>query len=153
MRVRDLVVVLVRRWGDADRVGAAILFRMGMISVEVEELAAWCGGGERGEGDVARPGLGSLVGEPRDDWPVQEQRRLSALLGDREAATCVRLTERLLMIPSSSVSHTRGLGGRTVESCHLGQRERCPSRKAPGDEGLYETRYRPESEELPGWTG
>ncbi|MFO7743704.1 MAG: vitamin B12 dependent methionine synthase [Anaerolineae bacterium] len=77
-----------------------------------------------------------------EDWPIQEQRPLFGLLGDPEEAIGVRLTDSMLMIPSKSVSGIRFPVEKTFESCQLCQRERCPSRKAPYDAGLYENRYR-----------
>ena len=76
------------------------------------------------------------------DWPIQEQRPLFDLLGDPEEAIGVHLTDSMLMIPSKSVSGIRFPVETTFESCQLCQRERCPSRKAPYDEGLYDRRYR-----------
>ncbi len=81
-----------------------------------------------------------------EDWPIQEQRPLFDLLGDPEEAIGVRLTESMLMIPSKSVSGIRFPVEKTFESCQLCQRERCPSRKAPYEAGLYERRYRLETE-------
>ncbi|HDQ72276.1 MAG TPA: vitamin B12 dependent methionine synthase [Chloroflexi bacterium] len=81
-----------------------------------------------------------------EDWPIQEQRPLFALLGDLEQAIGVRLTDSMLMIPSKSVSGIRFPVEKTFESCQLCQRERCPSRKAPYDPDLYARRYRPEME-------
>ncbi len=77
-----------------------------------------------------------------EDWPIQEQRPLFDLLGDTEEAIGVRLTDSMLMIPSKSVSGIRFPVEKTFESCQLCRRERCPSRKAPYDEELYEKRYR-----------
>lgn len=75
------------------------------------------------------------------DWPIQAQRPLFALLGDPEEAIGVRLTDSMLMIPSKSVSGIRFPVEKTFESCQLCQRGRCPSRKAPYDPELYESRY------------
>ena len=80
------------------------------------------------------------------DWPIQAQRPLFALLGDPEAVIDVRLTDSLLMIPSKSVSGIRFPVEKTFESCQLCRREKCPSRKAPYEEGLYERRYHLDSE-------
>ena len=80
-----------------------------------------------------------------EDWPIQEQRPLFELLGDPEKAIGVRLTDSMLMIPSKSVSGIRFPVEKTFESCQLCQRVRCPGRKAPYDEGLYDRRYRSET--------
>ncbi|MBS3782895.1 MAG: vitamin B12 dependent methionine synthase [Anaerolineae bacterium] len=79
-----------------------------------------------------------------EDWPIQEQRPLFDLLGDPEETIGVRLTDSMLMIPSKSVSGIRFSVEKTFESCQLCQREPCPSRKAPYDQGLYERRYQTE---------
>lgn len=81
-----------------------------------------------------------------EDWPIQEQRPLFELLGDPEEAIGMRLTDSMLMIPSKSISGIRFPVEKTFESCQLCQRDRCPSRKAPYDEGLYERRYRSETQ-------
>ena len=79
------------------------------------------------------------------DWPIREQRPLFDLLGNPEEAIGVRLTDSMLMIPSKSVSGIRFPVEKSFESCQLCQRERCPSRKAPYDDELYERRYRSEA--------
>jgi len=61
------------------------------------------------------------------DWPIQEQRPLFRLLGDPEEAIG---------------SGFRFAVENSFESCQLCRRERCPNRRAPYDEGLYERRYR-----------
>jgi hypothetical protein len=76
------------------------------------------------------------------DWPIQEQRPLFALLGDPEEEIGVTLTSSMLMIPSKSVSGLYFATETTFESCQLCQRDRCPSRQAPYDPGLYDRRYR-----------
>ncbi|MGD2178097.1 MAG: vitamin B12 dependent methionine synthase [Anaerolineae bacterium] len=102
---------------------------------------------------IRRYGLGrtsTMSPGSLDDWPIQEQRPLFDLLGDPEEAVGVRLTDGLLMIPSKSVSSIRFPVEKTFESCQLCQRERCPSRNAPYDEGLYERRFRLEPDQVPG---
>ncbi|MGD2178888.1 MAG: vitamin B12 dependent-methionine synthase activation domain-containing protein [Anaerolineae bacterium] len=98
---------------------------------------------------VRRYGLGrtsTMSPGSLGDWPIREQRPLFGLLGDPEEAIGLRLTDSMLMIPSKSVSGIRFPVERTFESCQLCQRERCPSRKAPYDGGLYERRYHLEIE-------
>jgi hypothetical protein len=102
---------------------------------------------------VRRYGLGrssTMSPGSLEDWPIQEQRPLFDLLGDPEEAIGVCLTDSMLMIPSKSVSGIRFPVETTFESCQLCQRERCPSRKAPYDEGLYERRYRLEPSQASG---
>jgi len=76
------------------------------------------------------------------DWPIEAQRPLFRLLGDPQDAVGVRLSDSLLMLPPKSVSGIRFPVEKTFESCQLCPMERCPSRQAPYDEGLYERRYR-----------
>ena len=80
-----------------------------------------------------------------EDWPLREQRPLFALLGDPRDAIDVHLSDSLLMIPPKSISGIRFPAETTFESCQLCRRERCPSRQAPFEEGLYERRYQEES--------
>ena len=80
------------------------------------------------------------------DWPIQEQRPLFNLLGDPDAAIGVSLTSSMLMIPSKSVSGFFFATETTFESCQLCNRDRCPSRRAPYDAGLYDRRYRSATE-------
>jgi hypothetical protein len=76
-----------------------------------------------------------------EDWPIREQRPLFNLLDNPAKTIGVRLTDSMLMIPSKSVSGIRFPVEKTFESCQLCQRERCPGRRAPYDEELYERRY------------
>jgi len=78
-----------------------------------------------------------------EDWPIQAQRPLFALLGDTEEAIGVQLSDSLFMIPSKSVSGFRFPTEQTFASCQLCPRENCPTRKAPYNEELYDKRYRP----------
>jgi hypothetical protein len=77
-----------------------------------------------------------------EDWPLQEQRTLFALLGDPQAAIGVRLTEGLLMVPTKSVSGIRFPTETSFASCQLCPRENCRGRRAPYDKELYDRKYR-----------
>ncbi len=77
-----------------------------------------------------------------EDWPLQEQRALFALLGDPQAAIGVRLTDSLLMVPTKSVSGIRFPTETSFASCQLCPRENCRGRRAPYDKDLYERKYR-----------
>ena len=77
-----------------------------------------------------------------EDWPLQEQRKLFALLGDPQAAIGVRLTDGLLMVPTKSVSGIRFPTETSFASCQLCPRENCRGRRAPYDKDLYERKYR-----------
>lgn len=69
-----------------------------------------------------------------DDWPIEAQRPLFALLGKAPAAIGVQLTESLLMLPTKSVSGIFFPSASTFFSCRLCPRERCEGRKARYDE-------------------
>jgi len=69
-----------------------------------------------------------------EDWPIEAQRPLFALLGEAPAAIGVQLTESLLMLPAKSVSGIFFPSASTFFSCRLCPRERCEGRKARYDE-------------------
>ena len=69
-----------------------------------------------------------------EDWPLEEQGPLFALLNGVEAAVGVRLTESLLMLPRKSVSGIFFPSETTFFSCRLCPRPRCEGRKARYDE-------------------
>jgi hypothetical protein len=71
-----------------------------------------------------------------EDWPLEEQRPLFALLDGAQAAVGVQLTESLLMLPRKSVSGIFFPSETTFFSCRLCPRERCEGRKARYDEAL-----------------
>jgi hypothetical protein len=91
-----------------------------------------------------RPGRTSAMSPGSlEDWPLEEQRALFAILGDPKAAIGVQLSDSYLMIPTKSLSGIRFPTEASFESCQLCPREKCPGRRAPYDEGLYDTKYRP----------
>lgn len=69
-----------------------------------------------------------------EDWPIDAQRPLFALLGEGPAAIGVQLTESLLMLPTKTVSGIFFPSASTFFSCRLCPRERCEGRKARYDE-------------------
>ena len=69
-----------------------------------------------------------------EDWPLQEQRRLFALLGNPYAAIGVQLTDSLLMLPTKSVSGVWFPSAWSFKNCQLCPRENCPGRRAIYDE-------------------
>jgi len=89
-------------------------------------------------GRMSRMNPGSLP-----DWPLQEQRRLFALLGSPKDAVGVELTKSLIMVPLKSVSGIWFPAEVDFASCQLCPRENCPGRRAPYDETLYDRKYRP----------
>ena len=76
-----------------------------------------------------------------EDWSLQEQRGLFALLGNPDTAIGVRLTDSLLMVPTKSVSGVWFPSEASFENCQLCPRENCPGRRAIYNENLYTTRY------------
>jgi len=88
-------------------------------------------------GSLASMNPGSL-----EDWPISEQKKLFALLGDTRTTIGVTLTETYLMIPTKSVSGIYFPTEEGFESCRLCPRDPCHGRRAPYDEELYENKYR-----------
>jgi len=76
-----------------------------------------------------------------EDWSINEQIPLFALLGDPEQAIGVKLMESMLMIPNQSVSGIRFENEKNYTNCELCPMDGCPNRKAPYDKDLYSERY------------
>ena len=70
------------------------------------------------------------------EWPLEQQRPLFALLPGVEDQLGVRLTDSCLMLPRKSVSGIYFPSESSFFSCRLCPRERCESRKARYDEAL-----------------
>lgn len=75
------------------------------------------------------------------DWPLREQRQVFSLLGDVKGTIGVELTESFLMHPVKSVSGIIFPTDVSFENCQLCPRDDCPSRRAPYDEMLLNTKY------------
>ena len=88
-------------------------------------------------GQLSRMNPGSLP-----DWPLSEQRPLFAVLGDSPATIGVQLKDSCLMAPIKTVSGLFFPTEEKFESCQLCQREKCPGRRAPYDQGLLDRKYR-----------
>jgi hypothetical protein len=81
--------------------------------------------------------LSSMNPGSLEDWPITEQVPLFDLLGEGPAATGVRLSDSLMMIPRKSISGLYFPSEESFVSCRLCSREKCPGRKAPFEsEGL-----------------
>ncbi len=80
------------------------------------------------------PGSGDL-----DMWPLAQQKELFSLLGDVEAAIGVRLSNSCLLIPEMSISGVMFPTETDFQSCQVCHRERCPNRRAPFSQKLWET--------------
>lgn len=118
------------------------LWRYWMDAVEMMALRSALQALDRHIETTYRPGLladmspGSL-----QDWPLEQQRPLFALLGDVEGAIGIQLLDSLLMRPVKSVSGIQFPTEESFESCQLCPREACPGRRAPYDPGLYDRKY------------
>ncbi|NPV06948.1 MAG: vitamin B12 dependent methionine synthase [Anaerolineae bacterium] len=119
--------LLERFWAEALQEQALSLARRA-LSEDVQERFH--------PGSVSRMSPGSL-----DDWPLEQQAPLFALLGDVQSAVGVRLTESFLMLPAKSVSGILFPTEESFENCMLCPREGCPGRRAPYTQELYD-RYR-----------
>ena len=74
------------------------------------------------------PGSGNL-----DVWPIGQQKKLFALIGEVEQNTGLRLTESCLMLPTKSVSGILYPSKEGFITCMLCTRAHCPNRRAPYD--------------------
>ena len=89
-----------------------------------------------------QPGpLSSMNPGSLGDFPITAQTDLFALLGDVETQIGVQLTSSFLMLPTKSVSGILFPTEQSFFSCQLCPREQCPSRKAPYDAQLWQTKY------------
>jgi hypothetical protein len=84
----------------------------------------------------ALDGLSFMSPGSLNDWPIEEQKPLFALLGDVEALIGVKLSESLLMVPRKSVSGIYFPTKVTFFNCQLCPRLNCEGRKAKYDEEL-----------------
>ena len=80
------------------------------------------------------PGSGDTI-----IWPIEQQKELFSLFGNVEDLIGVSLTDSCLMIPIKSVSGIRFPTEIDFRSCQVCHREKCPSRSAPFDKGLWES--------------
>ncbi|NLO27413.1 MAG: hypothetical protein GX113_04430 [Actinobacteria bacterium] len=71
-------------------------------------------------------------------WPLSQQKELFLLLGDVEGEIGVRLTDSFLLIPEMSVSGVMFPTETDFHSCQVCRRERCPNRRAPLDQELWD---------------
>ena len=71
-----------------------------------------------------------------EDWPIEEQRPLFAIIKGVETAIGVKLNESLIMIPRKSISGIFFPTEITFYSCQLCPRKRCEGRKARYNEKM-----------------
>ena len=76
-----------------------------------------------------------------EDWPIQQQTELFAILGNTCEKVGVELTDSFLMVPIKSISGLRFPTEVNFESCQLCPRDLCPGRRAPYDPALYQSRF------------
>jgi hypothetical protein len=74
-----------------------------------------------------------------DLWPIEQQKELFSIFAGAEERIGVRLTDTMLMIPTMSESGIVFPTEAEFESCQICHRERCPNRKAPFDEEVWQT--------------
>ncbi|MBN1939966.1 MAG: vitamin B12 dependent methionine synthase, partial [Candidatus Aminicenantes bacterium] len=74
--------------------------------------------------------LSSMSPGSLENWPITEQVPLFGLLGEGPAATGVRLTDSLMMLPRKSISGLFFPSEESFVSCRLCSRAKCPGRKA-----------------------
>jgi hypothetical protein len=93
--------------------------------------------------DHYRPGrTASMAPGSLGDWPIQQQKKLFAILGDPGQTVGVQLSASCLMIPVKSVSGILFPTETSFESCQLCPRAECPGRRAPYERDLYDRKYR-----------
>lgn len=89
-----------------------------------------------------RPGhISSMNPGSLGDWPLQEQTKVFAMLGDTSASIGVELTESCLMLPVKSLSGILFTTDHDFKNCMLCPRETCTGRRAPYDRELYGKKY------------
>jgi len=70
-------------------------------------------------------------------WPIEQQARLFALIGDVRGQIGVELTDSFLMVPNKTVSGITFPTEVDFRSCQVCRREGCPSRSGTFDERLW----------------
>lgn len=75
------------------------------------------------------------------DWPLQEQAKVFALLGNPQEAVGVTLTDSFLMLPVKTVSGIRFATDADFKNCMLCPREECTGRMAAYDSELANSKY------------
>ncbi|MEN8244226.1 MAG: vitamin B12 dependent methionine synthase [Thermodesulfobacteriota bacterium] len=89
-------------------------------------------------GELSQMNPGSL-----DDWSIYEQKKLFGLLGNGASCVGVKLLSSMVMYPDKSESGIFFEKEKKFINCQLCTAEKCPSRKAAFDSGLYDREYSP----------
>jgi hypothetical protein len=74
------------------------------------------------------------------DWPLEQQRQVFKLLDSAVDAIGITLTDSLLMTPLKSISGIYFTSAEHFSSCQRCPREKCPGRRDPFDQDLYDQR-------------
>ena len=88
-------------------------------------------------GELSQMNPGSL-----DDWSIYEQKKLFGLLGNGASRVGVKLLSSMVMYPDKSESGIFFEKEKKFINCQLCPAEKCPSRQADFDSGLYDREYR-----------
>jgi hypothetical protein len=75
------------------------------------------------------------------DWPLEEQKKLFALLGNPQESVGVTLTDSYLMLPVKTVSGITFATDADFKNCMLCPRTDCQGRRAKYDQELYDSKY------------
>jgi len=133
-RTERVFPFLITVGGELERAASRLDDLLLQFHLETAADLALQSAGERLAGILAEKygtgRLSSMSPGSLEDWPIQEQKTLFALLGDTEAAMGVRLTESLLMLPRKSISGIFFPAEETFTSCRLCPRPKCQGRRA-----------------------
>ena len=72
------------------------------------------------------------------DWPLSEQPKLFALIGDVEGLIGVQLTDSCLMLPTKTLSGLAFQSDEDYQECRLCNRKACTGRRVAFDAGEFE---------------
>ena len=72
-------------------------------------------------------------------WPIEQQKDVFSILGDVERLIGVKLTTSSVLQPDMSLSGILFPTETDFETCQLCHREKCPNRRAPFDQELWES--------------
>jgi hypothetical protein len=104
--------------------------RLAMAQLEMDVQARF------NTGELSQMNPGSL-----EDWSIYEQKKLFDLLGHGATSIGVELNSSMVMYPDKSESGIFFEKEKKFTNCQLCPIEKCPSRKAPFDPGLYKREY------------
>ena len=89
--------------------------------------------------------VSSMTPGSLEDWPLDQQGELFALLGVDVSEIGVNLTASMCMVPIKSISGILFPSETSFFSCRLCPREKCPGRRAAYDPELYKNKYGPDA--------